>query len=74
MTVCSHPEDGLRCQEGVKPPLKTQTVYAVYAILILTLYFQVHNLPKDLLEKRKIVNIDIANDPVKASVSKFCFT
>ena len=23
--VCSRPEDGLRCRQGVKPPLKTQT-------------------------------------------------
>ena len=22
MTVCSRPEDGLRCRQGVKPPLK----------------------------------------------------
>ena len=25
MIVCSRPEDGLRCRQGVKPPLKLKT-------------------------------------------------
>ena len=25
MTVCSGPEDGLRCRQGVKPPLNLKT-------------------------------------------------
>ena len=28
MTVCSRPEDGLRCRLGVKPPLKLKTDFA----------------------------------------------
>lgn len=39
-------------------------------IICATVYFlQIHQLPPDDLKIRKIENIDIANDPIKSSVS-----
>ena len=31
-------------------------------------FLQVHNLPKELLSKRDVVQVDIVNDPVSAQV------
>ena len=35
MTVCSRPEDGLRCRQGIKPPLKHK-LRCQYGVLLFT--------------------------------------
>ena len=47
MTVCSHPEDGLRCRLGVKPPLKLKLYKSTLTRVFQNLMIQENTAGKD---------------------------
>lgn len=77
--VKCHKKKG-HCLETLIPTSQSLMLYYVYNsnvskdtptpnVIICVYFLQIHQLPPDDLKIRKIENIDIANDPIKSSVS-----